>query len=142
MEIYTGYWFTKLPPHMIKVCVSRGIPRGQSDFVRYSDLNPGPWFNSVQPEEYIYRYTNEILGKLEPSQVLSEIDRKSQGRVPVLVCWESVADIMSGAKWCHRHMAAAWIEKNTGIVVPEFGAPASFDPFRKLKLMGIEPPSF
>ena len=37
----------------------------------------------------------------------------------VLVCFESPKDIVSGKKFCHRRMAAGWIETELGIVEPE-----------------------
>jgi hypothetical protein len=58
----------------------------------------------------------------------------------VLLCHEHADDIQSGAKWCHRHLVANWLEDALGIVVPEVEHP-KLDRFACLRRFGLEPPT-
>ena len=56
LRIMTASWFAKLPAGAIPVGVSRGVPRGKSGYQRLRELEPGTWFNTVSPEQYLVRY--------------------------------------------------------------------------------------
>jgi hypothetical protein len=115
--IYTGCWFSKLPPDYIKVGVSLGVPKKMEKGYRlYKKLAPGPWFNSVSPAVYRQRYFDE-LSLLDPEQVVNEIEGLADDRIPVLVCWERPTQ----PEWCHRAFISAWLADKLNLVVPECG---------------------
>ena len=117
--IKTGSWFSKLPDDHFMIGISRGQPRrGVSGYRMYRRLAPGPWFNSVGPEEYEHLYRTEILAPLEPHAVAGELVNLASGRIPVIVCFERAG----GPGWCHRALAAAWLAEALGQAVPELGA--------------------
>jgi hypothetical protein len=118
-EIKTSSWYTEMPEGHVKIGISRGVPRRMSAGYRvYKKLAPGPWFNSVSPEEYDRLYQKEILGTLDPRVIASEMIDLARGNIPVMVCYEPP----SGAQWCHRAMAALWLAEALGRPVPELGS--------------------
>jgi len=141
MIIKTASWFVKLPGDHIQVGVSRGIPRGMpAGYKRYRALEPGTWFNSVSIPEYLERY-NAILATLDPRKVADELIAAGGGKIPVMLCYESASKIQNGELWCHRHLAAQWLEDKLGVEVIEFGHP-NLDRFAKLRLNGVKPPAY
>jgi hypothetical protein len=118
MDIKTGCWFTDLPEGHIKIGISRGVPRRMAAGYRiFKQLAPGPWFNSVSAEEYYRLYRAEILGRLDPRVVASQLIDLARGNVPVMVCYERPGT----GQWCHRSMAAEWLAEALGRPIPEVG---------------------
>lgn len=56
---------------------------------------------------YVQEYWNQVLSKLDPEKVYSELDNS------VLLCYEP------NTQFCHRHIIAAWLEILLGVKVPE-----------------------
>src|SRR5262245_65078615 len=98
IEIVTSSWFAKLPPHHVRIGISRGIPQGATGYKMFRALQPGPWFKSAAPAEYTKRYFDEVLGRLDPASVVDDLAAITQGDVAVLVCWEPPPP---STKWCH-----------------------------------------
>lgn len=141
--IKTGSWYENVPEGHVKVGISRFAPRGMPrGYKLFRALAPGAWFNSVAPIEYLRLYDEEILSKLDPEKTKQNLLMIGDGRVPVLCCFERVADISAGRKWCHRHIVAQWLEDTLGIEVPEVGAEDGFDRWIKIKNEGLDPPSY
>ena len=72
------------------------------------------WHDNIGkiPEEenniyYVQEYWNQVLSKLDPEQVYSELDNS------ILLCYEP------NTEFCHRHIVAAWLEILLGVEVPE-----------------------
>ncbi|MDV6237616.1 DUF488 family protein [Leptospira ellisii] len=63
--------------------------------------------------EYTKRF-NEKLFKLDAVEVLEQLKELSQGKDLALLCYEKPGD------FCHRRLVAEWLERKTGIEVPEF----------------------
>lgn len=95
------------------VSIARWPPRWWGANRRYIALAPSidllnrsraglPW------PEYVKEYRHDILGKLDPAKVLSDL-----GEDAIILCWEKPGED------CHRRLVAEWIEKHTGIKVPE-----------------------
>lgn len=142
MIIKTGSWSAKAPEGHIKIGISRGSPRGHAAGYRlYKTLAPGAWFNSVTPDVYLERY-GEILEALDPETVVSQIEALAGDKTPVLCCFEAAAKINEGSTWCHRSIAAAWLEARLGIKVEELDAPKGFNPWAFFEAAGITPPKF
>jgi|GEM_PF-3279071 len=83
-------------------------------------------FKNDEPPEYIPKYKS-LLSKLDPHKISSEAKEKTYFKAkerglseeeadaitPILLCWETPN------QFCHRHMISEWINKETGIHVPE-----------------------
>lgn len=142
MKIATASWFSKLPDTHLKVGISRGAPRGlqAGTYRRYGALAPGAWFKSVTPQEYLRLY-GDILAGLNPADVAGDLIELGNGKVPTMLCFEGAKDIQSGTKWCHRHLAAQWLEEQLGIKVEEVDNP-DLDRFAYLKQRDVPLPSY
>ncbi len=64
------------------------------------------------------------------------------GRTAVLCCYESVAKIEAVESYCHRHLAAQWLEDKLGIQVDKAGAAPGFDRRPKLRRLGNPTPTY
>ena len=62
-KIFTASWAATLPVDAVPVGMSRGVPRWREGYRRLRELEPGPWFRSVPPAEYLVRY-RDILDRL------------------------------------------------------------------------------
>jgi Domain of unknown function DUF488 len=115
MKIFTSSWFTPLPPSYLRIGVSRSVPRGYpAGYRRLRVLEPGPWFNSVTPEEFHRRYMAQLHG-LDAQAIVDRIGEMAVGyEAAALVCYER-----SG--WCHRAQVSLWFEQRLGLCVPEHG---------------------
>lgn len=83
--------------------ISRGLPhRVPRGYRLYRKLAPGPWFNSVSPEEYRCLFLAEILAPLDPQRVWDELHALVAPHEPVLLCFERDRED------CHRLIAARW----------------------------------
>jgi hypothetical protein len=136
--IFTASWSVQLPPRMTAVGISRGVPRNHSGSLRLRELEPGPWFKSVPPQEYLRRYT-DILNALDPAEIRDRLF--ALGTAPVLLCHERARDIQAGRRYCHRHLVAEWLEDTLEITLQELYHPR-LDRFAYMRARGIEPPKF
>jgi len=136
--IFTASWSIQLPADMTAIGISRGVPRNHSGALRLRELEPGPWFKSVSPQEYVRRY-GDILNALNPTKIRDRLF--DLGSTPVLLCHERARDIKAGRCYCHRHLAAEWLEERLGITVQELDCPL-LDRFAYLRSLGIELPDF
>lgn len=95
------------------VSIARWPPRWWGSKSRYIALAPSkdllnrsraglPWL------EYVKEYQRDILGKLDPAKVFSDL-----GADTILLCWEKPGQD------CHRRLVAEWIEKTLDIKVLE-----------------------
>lgn len=75
-------------------------------FPRWSFLSPYKQTGDI--ETFTWEYHKQVLRHLNPELVYEDL------RDHVLLCWEKPSD------FCHRRLVASWIEKELGIVVPEF----------------------
>lgn len=73
-RIATASWFAPLPDGCARVGISRGVPRNLRGYTRHRALEPGPWFKSVSPTEYLTRYA-DILARLDPHDVADRLTR-------------------------------------------------------------------
>lgn len=68
----------------------------------------------ITQERYVELYNREILGRLRVEDVVREIETLSEGRDAALLCYEKPCD------FCHRHLLADWLTRESGLVVEEF----------------------
>ena len=71
-------------------------------------------YGNMTESDYVYEYMQLLntTRKLNPQQVVDDLDDGS-----ILLCYEVPSD------FCHRHIAAEWIQTNTGIIVQEWKDP-------------------
>jgi hypothetical protein len=105
-----------------RISIARYAPRNTpAGFRIFKALAPGPWFNSVTGEEYVRRYTVEVLGRLDPQETWDKLRRLAAPHEPVLLCWE--VPPFTADNWCHRRMVAEWFRDSLGHEVAEFLPP-------------------
>lgn len=92
------------------VAISRGVPKwfkGEKEVA----LCPS-WAliknTKMGQKEWVRAYYEEVLALLDPIQIAEKMEGK------VMLCWEKPGE------FCHRRVVAEWIEKETGIIVPEY----------------------
>ncbi|RUV98193.1 hypothetical protein EOA75_01260 [Mesorhizobium sp. M1A.F.Ca.IN.022.07.1.1] len=99
MRIFTSSWFTKLPPEIQKIGVSRGTPRGYpAGFRKMPELAPGEWFKTASEREYKQLYF-EGLDRLNPGRIVAKMEDLSGGR-----------DVARGG-------AGQWLRASTGRIL-------------------------
>lgn len=120
MKVYTSY-FGNLKKLKEADVVAIGIA-----------LYPPRWFSgvsvkSVSPtksilfaegqsnEEYVRRYKNEVLSKLNVDEFLKSVGIFGGGHDVALCCYEKPED------FCHRHILAEWLNERYGMDIQEFG---------------------
>ena len=138
VEILTGSWRTVLPQLVTPVAVSRGTPRRIGGYRRLRVLEPGSWFRSVTPAQYLDLYS-KILDRHDPAEIYERLI--AFGDNPIMLCWELASDCQSGKAFCHRHLVARWLEDRSAIKVREFGYP-QLDRFALLRKHGIPAPDY
>lgn len=114
-------------PGRIGICLY--APRGSiAGFKLYRALAPTKEMLKMSRDEYEPRY-NEILAKLDPQKVWDDLHRlvnptlpagsRDWAVEPIMLCYERPP--WTATNWCHRTMAARWLEQQLGVVIPEFG---------------------
>ncbi len=99
------------------VCISRGAPPFYKG-PKYMPLAPS-WellksAKTLGPEEWDSLYEQSVLGRLSAEKVAADL-----GENAVMLCWEKAGE------WCHRVLVARWLERECGILVPEYEKPAA-----------------
>lgn len=108
-----------IPNWYVPVAISRYVPKGY-DGIRYEKLAPTEEIlnkyknNEITEEEYTELYKNQVLSKLDPSDVYLDLMYIADSINIVLLCYESPK------QFCHRHILAEWLNKNLQTNVREF----------------------
>lgn len=113
MKIYTSYFgnVRKLPDEIVPVSIARHAKFWPG--LKYFPLAPDSETLKIQTGEYTLRF-NKKLSKLNAVSVLEQLISISEGKDIALLCYEKPGD------FCHRRLVAEWIEKETGMEVPEY----------------------
>jgi len=114
--LYTSYFsfVQKIPPEFL-VSVAGRAPAGFAG-AEYRKLAPKyEWWRQWHDQKladawYIEKYYETVLSKLNPREVLRDLDGK------IILCWETPE------KFCHRHLVAEWLNKNAGASVLKLSA--------------------
>lgn len=118
-KIVTSSWFVPLDPtQYCRVGISRGTPRRQAGYRRYTALNPGSWFRALSADEFRRRYYDQVLNRLEPKRVITDLQEMAGGRTVALLCFEPPSP---ESPWCHRGLVALWLYETLGLDVFELG---------------------
>lgn len=122
MRIHTSYFAMNnyiLWEGMIPVVISTSVPFWNDAFILYHKLYPTNdmlWeykHGKITEQEYIKKYRNNILAKLDPHEIYKELMELSEGKPVCLMCWEK------SGKFCHRHIVAEWL-REAGYLVSEY----------------------
>lgn len=107
--IYTSYFanLKKLPDNIIPIAISTSVPNS-IDILRYKKLAPtynilNNYKKTNDVELYVKEYTEQILNKLNPQDVINELYSLSNGKDIALICYEKYD------KFCHRFVVAEWL---------------------------------
>ena len=119
--IYTGY-YSKIKEYadsgLILLSISRTKPEFAKSCIDIPQLFPSDkilWDHKkgkIDEMEYTSKYLDQ-LNELGADRIIKMI--QIFGDNVVLLCWESPE------KFCHRHILADYINKNSGVIVEEFG---------------------
>ena len=119
--IYTGY-YSKIKEYadsgLTLLSISRTKPEFAKSCIDIPQLFPSDkilWDykkGKIDEMEYTSKYLDQ-LNELGIDRIIKMI--QIFGDNVVLLCWESPE------KFCHRHILADYINKNSGVVVEEFG---------------------
>lgn len=99
------------------------VPSNSSDIIfEYKALTPNwrLWDNfkkkKISEDKFIAEYHN-MLKDLNPKHVLEHLNFLTGGIEPILMCKPAKT------KFCHRHLVADWLEKETGLIIKELNFP-------------------
>lgn len=115
-----NYSLLRYNPTLIKRAVS--ISLTSPDWVKVKELKElmPTWGllrafreNKIDEAGYISFYRRQ-LDWLNPETIKEKLYSLTGGEEPILMCWCGHND------FCHRHLAAEWIEETMGIKVSEF----------------------
>jgi hypothetical protein len=94
------------------VAISLGVPRGWRGARCTVLAPPRPLIKIMDPETFIPLYKAQVLDKLDPHKIIKDLG----GDNFIMLCWEAPG------VFCHRRVVAAWMRKETGVLVEEFNA--------------------
>ena len=117
----TASWRTYTGPGRVGICL--GAPRrAPAGFRLYRALAPTrPML--TQPLA-VYRPAYEaILARLDPHQVWTDLHELAAGAEPHMMCFE--VGPWTEENFCHRHMAARWLEGALNVEIPEYDPTAA-----------------
>jgi hypothetical protein len=117
-KIVTSCWHTRLPADFAPIAICRGTPSWRSGYRRYMALNPLRRGFHAARDVFTQIYNDDVLGVLQPEQVVEDLIEIADGRIPALLCWEPPEP---GPKWCHRSLVSVWLWEELGLEVPELG---------------------
>ena len=116
MRIYTSYFAKayQFPDDKYTcIAISVGIPKA-INVKSYKKL--APLWDIVQEyknnggdiKKYKSRYYNEVLNKLDVDEVYKDLEKLSDGKDIVLLCYEGIKN----NDFCHRHLVSQWLRQN------------------------------
>ncbi len=119
--IYTSYYgnIKKLKKAGVKsIAISISVP----SYLPYIDRLPllAPPHELLE-EHNIFKFRSGYIKHLEDvgiGKIEWELNKR-KGDI-ALLCYESIGDITSGEKFCHRRIFAAWYESKMGVSIPEY----------------------
>jgi hypothetical protein len=123
LQLFTSHWRNPELRHLDAtiIGISRGTPRGNPGF-RYRvlrSLAPSRETFTIQDRERYAASYRAQLEELGVGRILVDLKRIGGTGTIVMLCWEWLADPL---EWCHRRMLACYIERDTGLEVPELKA--------------------
>ena len=114
MKIYTGYFSNYgkyLKKGLYPISIALSTPLGIK-INNLKMLNPtwdilNQYKHGCGNEDiYTSRYNNEILGKLDATDVVNKLNDLSNSQDVILLCYEHPKN------FCHRQLVAKWLQNN------------------------------
>lgn len=119
MKIYTSYFSNKKAldkAGIMIVSVARWQPRYYSVDCVMLDVAPTVFMlKEATSEQYDAEY-QKILSRLDARAFIQRLETASGGKDVALCCYEKPGD------FCHRHVLAEYLTKQTGIEIKEYVA--------------------
>lgn len=110
--IYTTYFanLRNLPSTITPIAICGKSPDYYTG-LQYKKLAPKYSFFSIWKEThdnefYIKEFNTQVLSRLNPKQIVEELQSLSATNDIALVCYERPSD------FCHRHLVAEWLRDN------------------------------
>ncbi len=100
--IYTSFWNRPLPEGMVRVAISRGVPKGW-DGLREPRLTPASWSMIRLPRDAFNAAFAAQLAESDPEVVYVDLLRMCDGLIPVCCCHEAAVES------CHRRLVIPWL---------------------------------
>ncbi len=120
----TASYFNYTGPGRIGISV--GAPRGcPAGYRMYRALAPRRDMLALDQAAYRRIFFDEILGKLDPEQVVADLAALAGEYEPVLLCFERPP--FTAQNWCHRRLCAEWFKETLGLDVPEYDGPVDLE---------------
>lgn len=119
-ELATCGYFDYRPSMGVAVVTSLGVPDLFRREAHCSTLKPKGVFNVYKTKRAFEVHYMDRLDA-HAAEIAAELKKiaTSNGNEPlVLLCY---CNLSQPDAWCHRRMAAAWLEEHTGITIPELG---------------------
>lgn len=120
IKIYTSYFAKSkiIPEDIIKISICRFAPKGYKG-IQFKKLAPSynilmEYKEKKDQENYINRFNNEILNKINPQNIYYELINITNGCDCVLLCYEKTG------RFCHRNLVSKWLAKNLNITIKEW----------------------
>lgn len=120
MKIYTSYYakVRKISEDIVRVSIAGKAPDWYTG-LEYKNIAPKigfflEWKKNKDNNYYIEHYNTEVLENLSAKQVYLDLERLSNGKDCVLLCYEKPND------FCHRHLVAEWLSHELSIEVSEW----------------------
>lgn len=125
IEIYTGY-YANVRKYLAGGCACIGISVGTPRYLEGNTLisyarELAPTYSMIHMQdeaEYTRLYNQIVLGRLDYAKVMEHIfgiAREQRKTKAVLLCYEKPP------KFCHRQLAAKWINSHGEMFVREYG---------------------
>ena len=110
--IYTSYFakLKSLPSDIMPISICGKVPDWYKG-AQYKKLAPKydffmEWKRNHDNDYYIKCFKEQVLDKLSPHAIVTELYVLSQGKDVALICYEKPSD------FCHRRLVAEWLNKN------------------------------
>lgn len=119
MKIYTSYFakLKSLPEEIISISICGKAPSWYQG-VQFKVLAPKydffiKWKENHDNEYYIKCFNEQVLDKLDATQIYNALKTLGGGQDVALICYEKPDE------FCHRHLVAEWLKEKLKIEVKE-----------------------
>ena len=113
MKIFTSYFDNLFNIGELVPIGIAGISLPGFKGLEYKRFIYDNYIQSGDEENYSKDYYQFVLDRLNPEQVIKELNNLSGGKDVVLLCYEKPY------KFCHRHLVAKWFKTELNIEVEE-----------------------
>lgn len=110
--IYTSYFakLKSLPSDIVPISICGKAPDWYKG-LQYKELAPKynffmQWKENQDNDYYIKCFNEQVLNRLSPHTVITELYVLSKGKDVALICYEKSSD------FCHRHLVAHWLNEH------------------------------